>query len=261
MRNRATGKPGGRLDCGMALDDDLKRARALLGDATAVAVLTGAGISAESGIPTFRDALTGLWENYRPEDLATPEAFLRDPKLVWDWYAWRREKVAQARPNPGHLALVQIEDECRERDVDFTLITQNVDGLHELAGTRRLVELHGNIRRVKCFDHGHAVKAWPEGEGVPKCPHCGSPLRPDVVWFGESLPPVALTQAIAAARSCEVFVCVGTSTVVEPAASLPFMALEEGAKVIEVNPVATPLTRRATIAIRGAAGEVLPQLL
>ncbi|MBK7659095.1 MAG: NAD-dependent deacylase [Betaproteobacteria bacterium] len=245
----------------MPREDDLKRARALLDGATAVAVLTGAGISAESGIPTFRDALTGLWEKFRPEDLATPEAFLADPKLVWDWYAWRREQVARALPNAGHHALVAIEDACRDRGVDFTLVTQNVDGLHELAGTRRLVELHGNIRRVKCFDHGHAVKIWPEADGVPACPHCGSLLRPDVVWFGESLPGVALTQAIAASQSCEVFLCVGTSTVVEPAASLPFMALREGAKVIEVNPTRTPLTGRATIAIAGSAAEVLPDLL
>ena len=245
----------------MPREDDLKRARALLDGATAVAVLTGAGISAESGIPTFRDALTGLWEKFRPEDLATPEAFLADPKLVWDWYAWRREQVARALPNAGHHALVAIEDACRDRGVDFTLVTQNVDGLHELAGTRRLVELHGNIRRVKCFDHGHAVKSWPESDGVPACPHCGSLLRPDVVWFGESLPGVALTQALAASQSCEVFLCVGTSTVVEPAASLPFMALREGAKVIEVNPTRTPLTGRATIAIAGSAAEVLPDLL
>jgi NAD-dependent deacetylase len=245
----------------MALAEDLKRARALLDGATAVAVLTGAGISAESGIPTFRDALTGLWENYRPEELATPEAFEANPKLVWDWYAWRRAKVAEAQPNAGHLALVEIENGCRERGVDFTLVTQNVDGLHELAGTRRLVELHGNIRRVKCFDHGHAVKGWPETDGVPACPHCGSLLRPDVVWFGESLPGEALAQAVAAAQSCEVFLCVGTSTVVEPAASLPFMALAEGAKVIEVNPTRTPLTARATIAIAGAAGEILPDLI
>ena len=245
----------------MPPEDDRKRARALLDGATAVAVLTGAGISAESGIPTFRDALTGLWEKFRPEELATPEAFLANPKLVWDWYAWRREQVAMALPNAGHVALVAIEEACRDRGVDFTLITQNVDGLHELAGTRRLVELHGNIRRVKCFDHGHAVKSWPATDGVPACPHCGSLLRPDVVWFGESLPGVALTQAIAASQSCEVFLCVGTSTVVEPAASLPFMALREGAKVIEVNPTRTPLTGRATIAIAGSAGEVLPDLL
>ncbi len=243
------------------MESDLKRARALLDQATAVAVLTGAGISAESGIPTFRDSLTGLWEKFRPEQLATPEAFEADPKLVWDWYAWRRAKVAEAKPNAGHLALVDIENACRERGVDFTLITQNVDGLHELAGTRRLVELHGNIRRVKCFDHGHAVKGWAETDEVPRCPHCGSLLRPDVVWFGEALPGEALAQAIAAARSCEVFLCVGTSTVVEPAASLPFMALEEGATVIEVNPTRTPLTARAAIAIAGAAGEVLPDLL
>jgi NAD-dependent deacetylase len=242
------------------METDLKRARALLADATAVAVLTGAGISAESGIPTFRDALTGLWEKFSPEELATPEAFRANPKLVWDWYAWRRALVEQAKPNAGHHALVAIEDACRERGVDFTLVTQNVDGLHEIAGSRRLVELHGNIRRVKCFDHGHAVKSWPAGDDVPKCPHCGSLARPDVVWFGESLPGEALVQAIAAARSCEVFLCVGTSGLVEPAASLPMMAVEEGAVLIEVNPAPTRLARHASVVLAGAAGEVLPQL-
>jgi len=242
------------------VDNELDRARDLIADATAVAVLTGAGISAESGIPTFRDALTGLWENYRPEELATPEAFAANPRLVWDWYAWRRAKVAEARPNPGHGALVAIESACARRGVDFTLITQNVDGLHHAAGSRRVVELHGNIRRVKCLDRDHPVAAWPEGEGVPACPRCGSLLRPDVVWFGESLPPEALAAAFAAARTCDVFLCVGTSTVVEPAATLPFIALESGARVIEVNPQPTPLSARASISLRGSAAEILPQL-
>ena len=199
----------------------ISTARDLLEHATAVAVLTGAGISAESGIPTFRDALTGLWENFRPEDLATPEAFEADPKLVWDWYAWRREKVREARPNAGHEALATLERRCRDRDVDFTLVTQNVDGLHRAAGSLRVIELHGNIRRVKCFDRHHPVESWAEGDAVPTCPTCGSLLRPDVVWFGEGLPSDALAGAIAAARTCDVFLCVGTSTVVEPAASLP----------------------------------------
>ncbi|MBL0142143.1 MAG: NAD-dependent deacylase [Betaproteobacteria bacterium] len=236
-------------------------ARDLLDHATCVAVLTGAGISAESGIPTFRDALTGLWENFRPEELATPEAFEANPKRVWDWYAWRREKVREARPNAGHHALARLERRCRDHDVDFTLVTQNVDGLHREAGSLRVIELHGNIRRVKCFDRHHPADEWPEGDCVPKCPACGSLLRPDVVWFGEGLPPEALAAALAAARTCDVFLCVGTSTVVEPAASLPFMALEVGARVIEVNPQPTPLTRHVTVSLRGAAGEILPLLV
>lgn len=245
----------------MNREDELEAAREALAGATALAVLTGAGVSAESGIPTFRDALTGLWERFRPEELATPEAFLANPQLVWDWYAWRREKVAAAAPNPGHRALAAIEDDCTARGADFTLVTQNVDGLHQAAGSRRVVELHGNIRRVKCFDRHHAVAAWPHGEGVPACPLCGSLLRPDVVWFGERLPPEALAAAYAAARTCDVFLCVGTSTVVEPAASLPFLALESGARVIEVNPQATPLSAQATFSLRGAAGEILPLLV
>jgi NAD-dependent deacetylase len=241
--------------------DPVYLAREALDHATAVAVLTGAGISAESGIPTFRDALTGLWEKFRPEELATPEAFEANPKLVWDWYAWRRGAVANARPNAGHRALVSIERRCRGKGVDFTLVTQNVDGLHRAAGSDRVVELHGNIRRVKCFDRHHPVQAWPQGDAVPTCPECGSLLRPDVVWFGEGLPPQALAAAIASARTCDVFLCVGTSTVVEPAASLPFMALEAGARVIEVNLQATPLTSRATVSLRGTAGEILPLLV
>lgn len=243
------------------LSDTVVRAREWIADATAVAVLTGAGISAESGIPTFRDALTGLWATFRPEELATPEAFSANPKLVWDWYAWRRDAVAKAAPNPGHAALVAIEQACADRGVDFTLITQNVDGLHRSAGSRNVLELHGNIRRVKCFDRHHPVDAWPEGDDVPACPRCGSLLRPDVVWFGEGLPTDAYVRALAAAQSCDVFLCVGTSAVVEPAASLPFLALQEGARVIEVNPQATPLTGRATLSLVGSAGEILPHLV
>jgi len=244
-----------------ALPAEVSRARDLLDHATSVAVLTGAGISAESGIPTFRDALTGLWEKFRPEELATPEAFEANPKLVWDWYAWRRGIVANAQPNAGHRALVALEQQCRKHEVDFTLVTQNVDGLHRAAGSLRVVELHGNIRRVKCFDRHHPVESWTEGAEVPACPRCGSLLRPDVVWFGEGLPPEALASAVAAARTCDVFLCVGTSTVVEPAASLPFIALEAGARVIEVNPQPTPLSARASVSLRGAAGEILPLLV
>jgi NAD-dependent deacetylase len=243
-----------------SMTDAFAQARALIEQSTALAVLTGAGISAESGIPTFRDALTGLWENFRPEELATPEAFEANPKLVWDWYAWRRERVVSAVPNAGHRALVEMERRCQAREVDFTLVTQNVDGLHGAAGSRRVVELHGNIRRVKCFANHHAVETWAASETVPSCPQCGSLLRPDVVWFGEVLPHEALAAAVAAARTCDVFLCVGTSTVVEPAASLPFLALQAGARVIEVNPQETSLTRLASVSLRGNAGEILPRL-
>ena len=239
----------------------LQLAREALQRARSLCVLTGAGISAESGIPTFRDALTGLWENFKPEELATPEAFLANPKLVWEWYAWRREKVAQAEPNAGHRALVELERRCVARDADFALVTQNVDGLHQQAGSRNVIELHGNIRRVKCFDQHHAASEWQDDRIPPHCPQCDSLLRPDVVWFGESLPEEALASALRAARSCDVFLSVGTSTVVEPAASLPFIARQAGATVIEVNTDDTPLSNVAQISLRGTAGEMLPPLL
>ncbi len=229
--------------------------------ASHIAVLTGAGVSAESGVPTFRDAQTGLWAKYRPEELATPDAFRRNPKLVWEWYAWRRERVAQADPNPGHLALAEMES----RVPQFTLVTQNVDGLHRRAGSRNVIELHGNITRTKCFREDVVVETWADtGEVPPRCPRCGGLLRPDVVWFGESLPAEpadALEAAIEASRSCAVFFSMGTSSVVEPAASLPYEALRRGAVVVEINPAETPLTPRATFVLRGPAGEVLPKLV
>ena len=241
---------------------DLNLAREAISRARSIAILTGAGISAESGIPTFRDALSGLWERFKPEELATPEAFLANPKLVWEWYAGRRKRVAEALPNPGHVALAEIERKCIARDANFTLITQNVDGLHQAAGSRNVLELHGNIRRVKCFDHHHAIESWSEtGELPPRCPHCNSQLRPDVVWFGEALADDVLEAAMRAARNCEVFISIGTSAVVEPAASLPLVARQAGAVLIEVNRESTPLTAAAQISLPGAAGEILPQLL
>ena len=223
-----------------------------------VAVLTGAGISAESGIPTFRDAMTGLWARFRPEELATADAFRRDPALVWDWYEWRRQLVAGARPNAGHRALTALQ----ARVPACTVITQNVDGLHQEAGTRGVIELHGNIRRSKCFAEGCVVPAAEATPGTPpQCPQCGAPLRPDVVWFGEALPADALAAADAAARACEVFLCIGTSSVVYPAAALPQAALQAGAVVVEINRDATPLSGIATHSFRGAAGELLPALV
>jgi len=231
---------------------------AALKSAKQVAILTGSGISAESGVPTFRDAQTGLWSKFRPEDLATPEAFRRNPKLVWEWYAWRRGLVAGAQPNAGHLALVELEQSVPE----FTLITQNVDGLHQRAGSHNVIELHGNITRTKCFEEDLAVTEWKEtGDAPPRCPRCGGPLRPDVVWFGESLRSEAIEGALMASRRCDVFLSIGTSTLVHPAAALPFEAAEGGAIVIEINTDATPLTARAAFQLRGPAARVLPELL
>ncbi len=229
-----------------------------LRNARHVTILTGAGISAESGVPTFRDARTGLWSQYRPEELATPEAFEQNPKLVWDWYAWRRDLVGQVQPNEGHYALVEME----RRAPVFTLITQNVDGLHRRAGSHHVLELHGNLFRTKCLAEGRVVESWePREETPPRCSHCGAWLRPDVVWFGEMLPSDVLRQAEEATVQCDVFFSIGTSTLVYPAAELPFAALRGGATVVEVNPQPTPLSSQANYSLRGAAGEVLPGLV
>jgi NAD-dependent deacetylase len=229
-----------------------------LATAKNVAVLTGAGVSAESGVPTFRDAQTGLWAKYQAEDLATPRAFQRDPRLVWEWYAWRRQLVARAQPNPGHLALAAMESLFPQ----FTLITQNVDGLHHRSGSRRVIELHGNIMRTKCFEEGNIVETWPEtGDVPPKCPQCGGRLRPDVVWFEESLPADAFQAATQAAADCDVFFSIGTSGVVYPAAALPERALNHGATVVEINPEPTAFAQRASYVLADAAGRVLPALV
>jgi NAD-dependent deacetylase len=231
----------------------------LLRRATRVTVLTGAGISAESGIPTFRDALTGLWANYHAEQLATPQAFRRNPELVWDWYAERRAKLKEARPNPGHYALAELERWVPE----FLLLTQNVDGLHQQAGSRNIVELHGSIRRVRCADCGVVAERWDEThERPPRCTACGGMLRPDVVWFGEYLPAGALEAGWQAAGHCDVFLSVGTSNLVEPAASLPWQAHRHGADVIVVNTSAEGQHTGARIHhLVGKAGEVLPAVV
>jgi NAD-dependent deacetylase len=221
-------------------------------------VLTGAGVSQESGLRTFRDAQTGLWAQHKPEDLASPAAFQRDPKLVWDWYAWRREALKGVRPNPGHYALAEMEKHVPE----FTLITQNVDGLHRMAGTRNMLELHGNIQRVRCADCGAFPETWDDqAESVPRCAQCGGLLRPDVVWFGEALPRLQLEAAVTAARNCDIFFSIGTSGVVQPAASLPFAAHNRGAVVVEVNAEPTPLTPKADYVLPGKSGEILPRIV
>lgn len=229
----------------------------LLQTARVVTVLTGAGISAESGIPTFREAQTGLWAQYDPQELATPQAFNRHPRLVWEWYAWRRELISKARPNAGHLALVEIE----KRAAGFTLITQNVDGLHAAAGSGRVIYLHGNIMETVCSTHRHPVSVPVENEEIPpRCPQCGSLCRPNVVWFGENLSAISLNHAFKAARECELFISVGTSALVQPAASLPLEAVEHRVPVVEINPARTPLTRFADFHLSGSAGIYLPGL-
>jgi NAD-dependent deacetylase len=235
----------------------------LLANANHVAVLTGAGISAESGVPTFREAQTGLWERYNPEELATPRAFIGNPKLVWEWYAWRRELIAEVEPNPAHYALVDMARHLPQ----FTLITQNIDSLHHRAGSKDVIELHGNISRTKCFDCG--VKLFDQQEleldiysdQLPRCDYCGGLLRPDVVWFGETLPMEALNRAYDASRSCDLFFSIGTSALVQPAASLPTQAISQGIPAIEVNPQTTPLSATMTFVLNGPAGEVLPALV
>lgn len=222
-----------------------------------VAVLTGAGTSAESGVPTFREAQTGLWEQYSPEQLATPQAFQRDPKLVWDWYAWRRKLVAEAAPNPGHIALAQMETLFPQ----FTLVTQNVDSLHQRAGSRNVIELHGNISRIVCSRERIVVEEWAETDDVPSCPNCKAPLRPDVVWFGENLPAQALHTAYQAAKDCDVFFAIGTSAMVQPAASLPVAAINQNIMTVEINPDTTPLTPHADFHLQGPSGQILPVIV
>jgi NAD-dependent deacetylase len=222
-----------------------------------IAVLTGAGISAESGVPTFRGE-AGLWRQYHPEELATPAAFARDPELVWEWYDWRRGLIARCRPNPAHYTLADIE----ARLPDFTLITQNVDGLHRLVGNQRVLELHGDIWRMRCTHEGttRLDRTTPLPDIPPRCAGCGALLRPDVVWFGESLPADVLESAFAASAACHLMLVVGTSAVVQPAASLPLFAKQNGAALVEINPQSTPLTDYADLSLRQPAAQALPQL-
>jgi NAD-dependent deacetylase len=223
-----------------------------------VAALTGAGVSQESGLRTFRDAQTGMWAQHKPEDLATLEAFVRDPKLVWDWYAMRRAKVGEVQPNPGHFAL----EEMSRRVPHFTLITQNVDGLHQRAGSRDVLELHGSIIKVRCMECGMFPDSWTDdGVNVPRCAACGGLLRPHVVWFGESLPRAELESAVSAARTCDLFFSIGTSGLVQPAAALAYAAKNRGALVVEVNAEETPLTPKVDYFFKGKSGEILPELV
>lgn len=233
-----------------------EQARSWIEEASAITVLTGAGISAESGIPTFRGA-TGLWKQFRAEDLATPHAFARDPELVWEWYDWRRGLIYKAQPNAGHLALVQLE----RRVPRFTLITQNVDGLHQRAGSRTVLEVHGSIWQLRCT---RCDREWLDAtvhlDLTPHC-ECGELARPGVVWFGEGLPQNVWLSAEDATFRCDVFLVIGTSAVVYPAAGLIDLARSAGAKVIEVNTERTAMSAYVDCALTGPAGEILPKLL
>ena len=241
-----------------------------------ILVLTGAGVSAESGVPTFRGR-DGLWGKHRPEELATPQAFAADPRLVWEWYGWRRELVGACRPNPAHAAIARLT----LRNEDARLVTQNVDGFHELAleeaasewhsptdsvARAEPIRLHGSLFHTRCTgcddrtSDRHRVDTESEAS-LPRCKKCAALLRPDVVWFGEGLDPEVLGNATDSAESVDVCLVVGTSGIVHPAASLPLLTKESGGVVVEVNPEPTPLTEIATSSIRGRAGQILPRLL
>jgi NAD-dependent deacetylase len=231
----------------------------LLRKAQHVVALTGAGISAESGLPTFRDPVAGLWNKYDPQTLSTREAFKQNPRLVWEWAETLRKAADAANPNAAHKALVAIE----ARVPKFTLLTQNVDSLHQRAGSNNVIELHGTLARVKCFDEDTLVATWDDTEHIPpRCPHCGGVLRHDTVLFGEVLPQVALQTAMAETVDCDLFLSIGTSGIVEPAASLPYRAMKHGASVVVVNlDVTTDLRSDTLFKINGSAGQILPALV
>jgi len=249
----------------------LEEARNLLRSADALCVLSGAGVSAESGVPTFRGE-DGLWKSHSPEELATPQAFRRDPRLVWEWYDWRRGKILACQPNPGHQALARLALGSRS----VRIVTQNVDGLHEAAAQDAAagsdpspalpLELHGSIFRVRCTKCTYKIPhrepiVTETPEDLPRCPVCSGLLRPDIVWFGESLDPAVISEAFRVAQTSQVCLVVGTSALVHPAASVPLATRDAGGSIIEVNPTETPLTHLARVCLRGASGEVLPRLL
>lgn len=250
------------------MDDNIQQAAQLIHDARRIAILTGAGVSKESGVPTFRDALEGLWSQYNPEELATPMAFRQNPKLVWDWYQFRRDMVAKAKPNPGHFALADIQ----KHKPATIIITQNVDDLHEQAGSNNVIHLHGNIAETKCFNNCQGEPTlvdldsfeWDRDKTPPKCPHCKAYLRPNVVWFHEMLPEPALGMAYAESTACDVMIVVGTSGLVSPASGLPKIARDtpdNPAKIIEVNPDYSMITRYAHIKLDAPSGEALPEVV
>ncbi len=239
----------------MSESNNFSSLAASLKKAVKISVLTGSGISAESGIPTFRGK-EGLWKQYRAEELATPQAFADDPAMVWGWYDWRRGLIASKQPNPGHRVLTEWENIFPE----FTLITQNIDGLHQKSGSHNVIELHGSIWKLRCVGEGIITEnhAPHLAELPPRCPQCGALLRPHVVWFGEALDMNLLQTSIKQASESDVILVVGTSAIVYPAAAIPFSAAKAGARLVEINPEHTPLSEYADWSFRGKAGEVLP---
>lgn len=237
------------------MDASFEETKKRLEGASQIAVLTGAGISADSGVPTFRGP-DGLWKNFRAEELATPEAFRRDPRLVWEWYNWRRELISTKMPNPGHFALATLEN----RTARYLLITQNVDGLHRRAGSRRMVSVHGEIWKVRCTRCNRVSEDLRVPIPIPpSCEACGAMLRPHIVWFGESLDPADFEMAVAAIRGAEVFLSIGTSSVVQPAASFAQLARSSGAYVVEINP--QPACDAAHAVLVGRAADLVPKLI
>lgn len=235
-----------------------------LKEAQEVLVFTGAGVSAESGVSTFRDALTGLWARFDPVQLATPEAFLADPALVWGWYEWRRQLLLRAEPNPAHRAIVEMAKKVPQ----LTVVTQNVDDLHERAGSQDVLHLHGSIFNPRCFDCAQPyvlqqppMLAQEQAVAPPRCNHCQGLIRPGVVWFGESLPQEPMVAAFAAAEGCDVLLSIGTSGVVQPAAKIPSIALCSGAWVVHINPDPVPSRHPRELSLAGTAGQILPALL
>jgi NAD-dependent deacetylase len=239
------------------MNEKIQAARDIIDSCSSLTVLTGAGISAESGVPTFRGK-EGLWRNFRSEDLATPEAFWKNPKLVWEWYDWRRNAIKDAKPNPGHFALAELESQKKK----FTLITQNIDGLHQMAGNRNIIEMHGNIWQIRCtkcgyIESSHKVRLE---EIPPRCKECSEIGRPNVVWFGEIIPMKVIDISLKAVEVCDVMLIVGTSGIVEPAASMGLVAKQTGKPVIEINLEYTPNSGLFDMTILGKSGEVLPLL-
>jgi NAD-dependent deacetylase len=244
----------------LSLEEIILRAAQLLASAQRIVCLTGAGVSAESGVATFRDAQTGLWSKFDPQQLASQSGFRADPGLVWRWYMQRLQMVEAAQPNPGHIALAQLE----QLTPGFTLITQNVDDLHERAGSRSVLHIHGRITHMRCnvcaFEHPLQTSERAHVQ-PPICLQCGGPVRPDVVWFGENLPARIYDNGWRATEQCDVMLVVGTSGVVYPVAGLPFVAQQHGAQIIDVNPECTPISEMAELFLPGASGEILPRLV
>lgn len=258
------------------MTSDMQRAASMVQDARSVVVLSGAGMSAESGVPTFRDAQTGLWERFTPEELATEAAFRANPSTVWSWYVWRAMLVQGVSPNAGHTMIGAWQQQLAAQDGSLTVATQNVDDLHERGGAQDVLHLHGSLHAYRCLDCGTPATFDPASTGVQAdpdfgvddmvptvaCDHCESGvLRPGVVWFGETLPDGAFGAAIAALQGADVVVVVGSSGLVQPAASLPFLGRDAGAKVIEINPAATELSKTADVYLPATAAVALPEML